>query len=102
MPACWVANAWTGNRAPVSGRQPGTAPLRQLLVVTYGPARLLEQALAGVPEIEAAYVYGSWAARFHGEPGKAPGDVDVLIVGQPPRGAVDATLGGLESQLAGR
>ena len=78
---------------------PATSPLRQLLIVTYGPARLLEQALAGVPEIEAAYVYGSWAARFHGEPGKAPGDVDVLIVGQPKRGAVDAALGGLESQL---
>ena len=59
----------------------------------------MEQALAGVPGIEAAYVYGSWAARFHGEPGKAPGDVDVLIIGEPPRGAVDAAMGGLESQL---
>lgn len=79
---------------------PATAPLRQLLVVTYGPARLLEQALAGVKGIGEAYVHGSWAARFHGEPGKAPGDIDVLLVGTPHRGAVDAALEGLETQLA--
>ena len=73
---------------------PATAPLRQLLVVSYGPARLWEQALAGVPGIEAAYVYGSWAARFRGEPGKTPGDVDVLIVGQPKRPACGQGLVG--------
>jgi len=78
---------------------PATAPLRQLLVVTYGPSRLLEQALAGVAGIAAAYVHGSWAARFHGEMGGSPGDVDVLIVGRPDRGAVDAALDGLEARL---
>jgi DNA-binding transcriptional ArsR family regulator len=78
---------------------PATAPLRQLLVVTYGPSRLLEQALAGVAGIAQAYVHGSWAARFHGEMGKSPGDVDVLIVGRPDRGAVDAALDGLEARL---
>jgi DNA-binding transcriptional ArsR family regulator len=78
---------------------PATAPLRQLLVVTYGPAHLLEQALAGFEGIAQAYVHGSWAARFHGEPGKSPGDIDMLIIGQPDRGAVDAALEGLEGQL---
>jgi len=78
---------------------PATAPLRQLLVVTFGPARLLEQALAGVTGISQAYVHGSWAARFHGEMGRSPGDVDVLIIGQPDRGAVDAALDGLQAQL---
>lgn len=78
---------------------PATAPLRQLLVVTFGPAHLLEQSLAGVAGITEAYVHGSWAARFHGEMGESPGDVDVLIVGQPDRGAVDAALDGLERQL---
>ncbi|UZN03057.1 winged helix-turn-helix domain-containing protein [Cellulomonas sp. S1-8] len=79
---------------------PATAPLRQLLIVTYGPARLIEQALAGVDGIEAAYVHGSWAARYQGEAGKAPGDVDVLIVGQPSRAQVDVALDGLEHRLA--
>ncbi|MCL2467021.1 MAG: helix-turn-helix domain-containing protein [Micrococcales bacterium] len=79
---------------------PATAPLRQLLVVTYGPAHLLEQALAGVDGIDAGYVHGSWAARYHGEPGPPPGDVDLLVVGRPARRAVDEALGGIETQLS--
>ncbi len=31
--------------------------------------------------ITEAYIYGSWAARYRGEPGPAPADVDVLVVG---------------------
>lgn len=78
---------------------PAIAPLRQLLIVTYGPARLLEQSLRGIPGIDEAYIHGSWAARFHGEAGKAPGDIDVLIVGTPDRGTVDESLEGIEGQL---
>jgi DNA-binding transcriptional ArsR family regulator len=78
---------------------PATAPLRQLLVVTYGPAQLIEQALSGIPGIEAVYVHGSWAARFHGEPGGPPGDVDVLVVGGPDRAGVHAALDGVEQAV---
>lgn len=78
---------------------PATAPLRQLLVVTYGPVAFLERALAGVDGITEAYVYGSWAARWHGEVGPAPGDIDVLIVGTPDREAVYDALEGIDSTL---
>lgn len=78
---------------------PATAPLRQLLVVTFGPSRLIGQALTGIAGIDEAYIHGSWAARFHGEPGGPPGDIDVLVVGWPDRRAVDAALGGLEAEL---
>lgn len=78
---------------------PATAPLRQLLVVTYGASHLIERALAGIAGIDEAFVHGSWAARFHGEHGGSPGDVDVLIVGQPARRTVDAALADLESEL---
>lgn len=78
---------------------PATAPLRQLLVVTYGPVSFLERALSGVDGIVEAYVYGSWAARWHGEVGPAPGDVDVLIVGTPDREAVYDALDGVDSAL---
>jgi predicted nucleotidyltransferase len=80
---------------------PATAPLRQLLVVTYGPALLLEAALAGVPGIEEAYVHGSWAARFSGEPGGPPGDVDVLVVGAADRAGVHRAADEVE-QAVGR
>ena len=78
---------------------PATAPLRQLLVVTYGPSRLIGLALTGIAGISEAYVHGSWAVRFLGEPGGPPGDVDVLVVGKPDRRAVDGALAGLESEL---
>jgi DNA-binding transcriptional ArsR family regulator len=78
---------------------PATYPLRQLLVVTYGPSRLLEQALTGIDDIDEAYIHGSWAARYHGEPGKAPGDIDVLVIGTADRGAVDEAVDGIESQI---
>ena len=78
---------------------PATAPLRQLLIVTYGPAPYLARALSNVAGIDEAYVYGSWAARWHGEVGPAPGDIDVLIVGNPDRNAVYDALDGLDSSL---
>lgn len=84
---------------PAEGN-PATAPLRQLLVVTYGPSRLIGRALTGIAGISEAYVHGSWAARFHGEPGGPPGDVDVLVVGRPDRRAVDDALAGVETELS--
>ncbi len=101
LDAGWIAGTRVGRAILLRAAEenPATAPLRQLLIVTYGPARLLERALADVPGIEAAYVHGSWAARYHGEPGKPPGDVDVVIVGQPDRRRVDEALGELERDL---
>lgn len=78
---------------------PATSPLRQLLIVTYGPVPFLERALSGVDGITEAYVYGSWAARWHGEVGPAPGDVDVVVVGTPDRDAVYDALDGIDSAL---
>jgi DNA-binding transcriptional ArsR family regulator len=56
-------------------------PLTDLLAVTYGPLPVLTDLLADVKGIAEAYIYGSWAARYRGEPGPAPVDVDVLVVG---------------------
>lgn len=78
---------------------PVTSSLRQMLIITYGPRRAIRLALDDVPDIERAYLFGSWAERFVGLPGPAPGDIDLLIVGAPDRRAVDAALDGLETQL---
>jgi predicted nucleotidyltransferase len=56
--------------------------LRDLLAKAFGPAPLLELELARVEGVEEAYIYGSWARRFHGEPGSLPRDVDLLVVGR--------------------
>jgi DNA-binding transcriptional ArsR family regulator len=56
-------------------------PLAELLALTYGPPAVLGELLASIPGVEEAYVYGSWAARYRGQSGDVPRDVDVLIVG---------------------
>lgn len=60
---------------------PLTRPLTDLLAVTYGPLPVLTRALRGIDGIEQAFIYGSWAARYNGEPGTVPADVDVLVIG---------------------
>ena len=60
---------------------PVSRPLTDLLAVTYGPLPVLNDLLADVEGITLAFIYGSWAARYLGEPGPVPGDVDVLVVG---------------------
>lgn len=78
---------------------PVTGPLRQMLIISFGPRKVLRIALNDVAGIDRAYIFGSWAARFVGLPGPAPGDIDLLIVGSPARGAVDLALDGLEARL---
>ena len=60
-------------------------PLADLMAVTFGPVPVLRRLLAGVPGIEAAFIYGSWAARHAGQPGSVPGDIDLLVIGSPDR-----------------
>jgi hypothetical protein len=66
-------------RAETSG--PVSRPLTDLLAVTYGPLPVLADLLSEVEGVGQAYIYGSWAARYLGEPGPVPQDVDVLAVG---------------------
>lgn len=60
--------------------------LAELLVRSFGVPRVLADALADVKGIDAAYVFGSWAARWVGEEGTRPvGDIDLLVLGDPNR-----------------
>ncbi|MFI6586531.1 winged helix-turn-helix domain-containing protein [Embleya sp. NPDC050493] len=58
-------------------------PLSELMSVSFGPLPVLTDALAGLEGVQQAYIYGSWAARYNGEQGPPPHDVDVLVVGAP-------------------
>lgn len=64
---------------------PISRPLTDLLMVTYGPLPVLTDLLTGVEGVEQAFIYGSWAARYKGEAGAVPNDVDVLVIGDPDR-----------------
>lgn len=62
---------------------PLTRPVRDLLLVSAGPVPLLGRALREIPGVRSAFLYGSFAARLRGEPGEAPRDIDVMVVGEP-------------------
>lgn len=64
---------------------PVYAPLAELLAVTFGPLAVLRGLLSDVDGITRAFIYGSWAARYHERPGSVPGDIDVLVIGTPNR-----------------
>jgi len=67
---------------------PALDPLRQLVLVAFGPRFVVAEELGAVAGVDAAYLFGSWAARYEGEEGRPPGDVDVLVVGSPDRDAL--------------
>lgn len=69
-------------RLVTAARQtPVFAPLRDLMSKVYGvPAVVGEE--FDHPLAERVLVFGSWAARWAGEPGPTPNDVDVLVIGE--------------------
>ena len=75
--------------------------LHGLLLTAFGPATVIGPALRDVPDIDEAFIFGSWAARYLGVPGPDPADVDVMIVGTPSRLLVGRALRPL-SELLGR
>jgi DNA-binding transcriptional ArsR family regulator len=81
----------SGNQRLV--RRPATSrlvtALTDLLAVTYGPLPVLTEELADIAGISQAFIYGSWAARYAGEAGSPPDDVDVLVVGSPDLDEID-------------
>lgn len=63
---------------------PAAAALTHLLEVTFGPKVVIAEELA-IPGVEQVVIFGSWAARYAGEAGPPPHDIDVLVVGKVDR-----------------
>lgn len=73
------------------------SPLTQLLAMTYGPRDAVAAEFDGIGD--AVVIFGSWAAREQGLPGKEPGDVDVLVLGKASRPEVYAAAARVESRV---
>lgn len=85
-----VSSRRLGNTRLVTAAQsPLTEPLTELLLRSFGPRQVVAEEIASVDGIDAAYVFGSWAARYTGEEGRAPNDIDVLVIGRPDRDDLD-------------
>jgi hypothetical protein len=85
----------TGHMRLVRGDRssPIIEPLTDLVLRTFGPVAVLAHELGDVAGVEGAEIFGSWAARYQGESGGPPGDIDVLVIGQPDRDELyDAAL----------
>lgn len=69
----------------VNQSHPIFSAVAEVLRYSYGPLAVLPEILAAIPGIEEAHLFGSWAARYLGEPGGDPNDVDVVAIGNPDR-----------------
>jgi hypothetical protein len=63
-------------------------PLARLVLMSFGPPLVIAAEFGGIDGVERVFIYGSWAARYAGEQGPAPHDVDVLVIGTADRDAV--------------
>lgn len=66
---------------------PAAKALTQLLEVTFGPRAVIAEEFA-IPGAKQVVIFGSWAARYAGEAGPPPHDIDVLVVGKVDRADV--------------
>lgn len=63
--------------------------LSDVLLKAFGPPVVIGTELAEVPGVQEAFIFGSWAARYHDQGGPRPvGDIDVLVLGEPDRDAL--------------
>ena len=96
-----VSSRRLGNtRLVTAADSPITGPLTQLLLRSFGPRQVIAEQLAGLPGIERVFLRGSWAARYAGQPGQAPADIDVLVIGNPDRDQLDDAAQRAGSRLA--
>lgn len=78
---------------------PWAKDLRAILLQTVGVLGRLADALDGVGGITEAFVFGSWAARYKGDPGPPPRDVDVVVIGDASLRSVRRACGEVEQEL---
>jgi DNA-binding transcriptional ArsR family regulator len=78
---------------------PWAPALRSMLVQTVGIIGRVAAALDPIHGVDAAFIYGSWAARYEGEAGSPPRDIDILVVGTASLRSVRGALRELEREL---
>jgi predicted nucleotidyltransferase len=80
-------NIGRGKLLRANTESPYFRPLAQLVLMAFGPPLVVGEEFGPLAGVEQIFIFGSWAARYAGESGPAPRDVDVLLVGTPDRDA---------------
>lgn len=73
--------------------------VRQIILATYGLPKVVAEELANLEAADAVILFGSWVARYLGEPGRAPNDIDVLVIGDADRDLVDDAAERVERRI---
>ena len=63
---------------------PAADALARLLEITFGPRVVVAEEF-DLPGVQRVVIFGSWAARYDGQAGPPPHDVDVLVIGTADR-----------------
>ena len=96
-----ISSRRLGNvRLVTAAVSPLTDPLTELLLRSFGPRHVIAEEFVTVDGIAAAYLHGTWAARYLGHEGPSPHAVDVLLIGRPRSGDVDAAMDRASARLA--
>ncbi len=74
-------------------------PLAEVVLKAFGPLRVIAEEFDGIEGVEEVHIFGSWAARYLGEEGPAPADLDVLVIGSPNRDEVYEAVLRVEHRL---
>ncbi len=74
-------------------------PLARLVLLTFGPAVVIEEEFGPLPGLRRAALFGDWAARYSGEEGEPPRDLDVLLIGDLDPAALRTAADQAESRL---
>ena len=78
---------------------PAVRPLTELVLLTMGPKQVVAEEFSGIDRLQRLLIFGSWAARYHGEAGPPPHDIDVLVVGDVARSRVYVAAQSAEKRL---
>ena len=58
---------------------PAARALTELLILTFGPAQVIAEEFAELPDVESVLLFGSWAARYTGHDGPPPADIPFTL-----------------------
>lgn len=91
---------WGRNRlVRANTEHPAVDALTQLALVTFGPHTVIADEFSGLPGVVEVLIFGSWAARYRGETGHTPADIDVLVIGSAGRMATTDAARRAEERL---
>ncbi|WP_129664623.1 nucleotidyltransferase domain-containing protein [Phytoactinopolyspora endophytica] len=72
-------------RVRLDTSNPLHSPLAELMIRSFGPVVVIGEEFEALDNVTQVSIYGSWAARYSGEQGPTPNDIDVLVLGRPDR-----------------